>query len=107
MGKREGCFSLKSIIGPTVLSLSGVYFASRKLQATCFVSFVRLLCGADPTSNFSYQIKLLQKEKTFTVCFKIMKTTANIQGHRGFGSVTVPSPLLEERPRWDKGNCSF
>lgn len=41
----EKGFALQTTIGVTLLSMSGVYFASKKLKAFCYMSFVGLLWG--------------------------------------------------------------
>lgn len=63
-------FSLQTTIWASVLSLSEVYFASLRHQASCFVSYLGLLLGGDHHSiafpfceriAFSYEIMLPQK----------------------------------------------
>lgn len=57
MEKGKGCFPVQNIIGASVLLLSGIHLASRKPEASYFVSFVRFqshryhpssLCGTLP-----------------------------------------------------------
>ena len=42
MGKDKGGFPVKITIGPGNLSVTGKFFASRNLEASCFVTFERL-----------------------------------------------------------------
>ena len=120
MEKDKNCFWLQTIIGACVLSLSGVYFASWKLQASCFVSFMRLLLGAYCPCITMSCLPSLWKEPLFlpnqvsperriqlvwvSNKWSPLKT---ISALRAFGSVGVISTYLEERPKWEKGMSFF
>lgn len=74
-----GGFSLHTTIGAGFLSLTGVYFESRKLQGTCFVYLVRLLLGDDTRASLSSALLLFGKEK-----------------------ISTPKQVL---PKWEKCKC--
>lgn len=46
MGKKQGLLIIQTNIVDSVLSISGIYFVSRKFQPSCFVSFLRVLLGS-------------------------------------------------------------
>ena len=85
---------MESTIASSVFSLSRIYFASRKLPASCFVSFVRLVLGNDHHSIamccFSQFVKRVpvptksgfsRKESTFGVGFKLLKPPSSQSVH--------------------------
>lgn len=86
-----------------VLSLSGAYFASWNLQASCFVSFVKLPLGPCPSSiakcffsPFGKITILLPNQasaerRQHLACISLKTPSA----HRPFGSDAVPSALSE------------
>lgn len=95
--------------GAGVLALNRVYFASKKLQASCLVSFLRLLCGAylpfiaichfapfvkkatvPITSGFSTM------ENRFGVGFKVLKPTAKLVPTEILAVLASPSAYLGE-----------
>ena len=83
----QGLFTLQTTSGTSVLSLSGVYFASLKLQVSCFVSFVRLLwgvyhhyvllCSICEKVNICYQSMIVQKGEHIWSTFQYTEATAN------------------------------
>lgn len=118
--KGKGCFSLKTTIGAGILSVSGVYFASRNLQGTCFVSFVRLLWWCYCPSITMYCFALCWKrgpfpsksglsrvENMFGLYFKFLKLTTNTQYPQSFWQCSAPLAQLEERPKWQKDKGAF
>ena len=42
MKKVKCCFPVETTIGPGVLSGTGIHFASRKIEASCFLYFIYL-----------------------------------------------------------------
>ena len=87
--KGQSCFSMQIKTGACFLYLSGVYFASRKLQVSCFVSFVWLLSQAycpsvvmccfapfGKRATFPSKSILSRKANMFAVGFRLMKPTA-------------------------------
>lgn len=110
MGKRPGLLFIAKHHWPGVLSLSGIYFASRKLKASCFVSYLRLLWGASHPKTticyFSSCVKRVslstnsgfsRKENTFGMDFKLFKSLKTPSDCRAFGRGEAPLALLEER----------
>ena len=60
--KGQGCFSLQSTTGAGIHSLSGVYFANRKIYASCFLSFGKLLsCSYDCSIDVCYYTYVSQE----------------------------------------------
>jgi len=82
-------YSLHPTSGASVPSQSGVYTASRKIQASCFVSFLRFLsrvyalaslCASLPSFGkeqlFIHKSSFSKKENTFSVGLRLLKSTA-------------------------------
>ena len=87
--KKSSIASLQTMIGAGVLSLSMIYIASRKFQASCFVSFVRLIWGVFQPSYLyaafphlwkeylSYQTRLLLKGEYVLSVLQATESPAN------------------------------
>ena len=58
MEKGKGCFPMETTTEPGDLSLSGTHVARRKLESSCFVTFVRLLPRGDQPSSLSASFPL-------------------------------------------------
>ena len=91
------CFSLQTDIVASVLSLSGIYFASRNFQHSSFLSFVRMILGANHFSNSKCCFSLFVERETFpgksglsrkdnmiAVGFKLLKPMANAYNPQSF-----------------------
>lgn len=107
--KGKGSFSLQTTIGGGLLSWSGVYFARWKLQAPCFVSFVRLLyrtyhhiCSVqlffpfEKRAMFLSKSEFSRKESTFGVVSSLWSPLKKPSSHQQFDSDKIFQPCYKQ-----------
>ena len=110
LGKRSGLLFTSKHHQAGVFSLRGIYFASRKLQASCFVSFVWLLWNANQPSITIYCFPCVWQEYLYLptqgylerrICLewvsRYLSPLQTTSAHRDFWRWVDPLALLQER----------
>lgn len=102
-----------------MLSLSGIYSASRKFPTSCSVSFVRLQWGNIIIASLHAAFPHLWKEQLFLPNLSSLERRTHMERVSSYGShlqspsahglqpLAVQSAYWKQRPRWEKGKGYF